>query len=84
METPKGVQRERETAWDLYSPCHILEQVVKAFSKCLGLDSTTERAEDPPESDGEEVTCTTSRAMRRPPRPPLSAGRGGQLNFSSS
>ena len=83
MEGPSEVQRERESALDSYIPCHFLEQVVKTFAKCLGLDSTTERAEDPPEKDG-EVTCTTSRALRRPPKPPLSAGRGGQVNLSSS
>ncbi|KAF1865188.1 hypothetical protein Lal_00004562 [Lupinus albus] len=78
MET----HREREASLDLYSPCdflyspcHFFEQVVKAFSKCLCLD-----AEDSPESG----TRTTSQAMKRPPRPPLSAGRGGQINLISS
>ncbi|KAK7350838.1 hypothetical protein VNO77_09831 [Canavalia gladiata] len=75
MEMPTEVEREREVAWNSYSPCHFIEQVVKAFSKCLSLD--------PASGDG-EVTATTSRALRRPPRPPLSAGRGGQINRSAS
>ncbi|KAJ1429761.1 Elicitor peptide [Sesbania bispinosa] len=86
METPSPttVQRERESAWKSYSACHFVEQAVKAFSKCLGLDPTTEKTEyslDTPA--GAEVTSTTSRAFRRPPRPPLSVGRGAQINRSS-
>ncbi|KAG5035958.1 hypothetical protein AAZX31_04G200600 [Glycine max] len=69
------VQRERVSAWNSYSPCHFMEQVVKAFSNCLGLYTTSTK-------DG-GVTSTTSRAMRRPPKPPLSAGRT-QINLLSS
>ncbi|KAK7317006.1 hypothetical protein RJT34_00878 [Clitoria ternatea] len=70
MESATEVQR----AWNSYAPCHFMEQVLKALSKCFGFGN---------DKDG-EVTPTTSRAMRRPPRPPLSAGRGGQINISSS
>ncbi|KAK7282406.1 hypothetical protein RIF29_11140 [Crotalaria pallida] len=89
MERPKGMQRERGTSSSsssldvyspchfLYSPCHFLEMIVKALSKCLCLDSGSDER-------GGEGTCTTSQAMRRPPRPPLSAGRGGQVNLISS
>nr|KYP69352.1 hypothetical protein KK1_008541 [Cajanus cajan] len=66
------VHGERVSAWKSYSSCHFIEQIVKAFSNCFGL-----------EKDG-GVTTTTSRAMRRPPRPPLSAGRGGQINLFAS
>lgn len=70
------VQRERASSWNSYSPCHLIEIVARAFSKCMGLDPTYEK-------DG-GGTSTTSRAIKRPPRPPLSSGRGDQINRYSS
>ncbi|AES72728.1 hypothetical protein MtrunA17_Chr3g0129151 [Medicago truncatula] len=73
------VQRERDSA------CHFIEQVVKAFSKCLGLDPTAEKIQYRTiENDGEVTSSIISRAFKRPPKPRLSAGRGAQINISSS
>jgi hypothetical protein len=73
------VHRERESA------CHFIEQVMKAFSKCLGLDPTAEKIQYRTiENDGEVTSSIISRAFKRPPKPPLSAGRGAQINISSS
>lgn len=73
------IQRERESA------CHFIEQVMKAFSKCLGLDPTAEKIQYRLDNDGGEITSSIiSRAFKRPPKPRLSAGRGAQINVSSS
>lgn len=66
---PAADKTERESAWNAYSACNFIEQVVKAFSKCFGLDKAR------------EVTPTISQALKRPPRPPLSVG---QINLLSS
>ncbi|KAF7840015.1 elicitor peptide 6-like [Senna tora] len=86
METP---QRERERAFSSYKPCYYIEQVVKAISKCLGLERTEEEEEGGGGASGgkdREITSTstTSRSLKKPSRPPLTEGRGGQVNFSSS
>lgn len=74
------MQIERESA------CHFIEQVMKAFSKCLGLDpSSAENIQyRVVENNGEVTSSIISRAFKRPPKPPLSAGRGPQINLSSS
>jgi hypothetical protein len=55
------VHRERESA------CHFIEQVMKAFSKCLGLDPTAEKIQYRTiENDGEVTTSIISRAFKRP------------------
>ena len=52
METSTEEQRNREEAYHLYSPRYFFEQVIKAFLKCLGHDSshptTEQEAQDPP------------------------------------
>ncbi|XP_062147982.1 uncharacterized protein LOC133856939 [Alnus glutinosa] len=93
MESSTEEQRNREETYNLYSPCYFFEQVIKAFLKCLGQDSTT--TEDPPLHAERETKATedhqfavnatrSSMASRRPPRPPISSGGGGQINQSSS
>lgn len=84
MEMPREVKREREWAFNSYKPCYFIEQVLKALSKCLGLERTEEGASSSSSSSSggrdREVTSTASRGLKKPSRPPLSSGRGGQVN----
>ncbi|KAF5480757.1 hypothetical protein F2P56_001474 [Juglans regia] len=100
METSTDEQRNRseETSGLYYSPCYFFDQVIKSFLKCLGHDSTTEQpqpqSQHPPLHAEREMKFTEEFAvngtkssrgnLRRPPRPPISSGGGGQINQSSS
>ncbi|KAJ7956901.1 elicitor peptide 6-like [Quillaja saponaria] len=63
-------------AYCIYSPCYFLERVAEAIYKCLGLDLTTETEGEI--NRGRKSSRTFS--FRKPPRPPLSHGKGGQIN----
>ncbi|KAI4345184.1 hypothetical protein L6164_012332 [Bauhinia variegata] len=81
MEAPREqLQRGRVPEYNPYRPCYFLEQMVEAISKCLGLEPAAAREENPPAKTADIIT---SRALRRPRRPPLTSGRGGQINRAS-
>ncbi|KAM4117411.1 hypothetical protein ACB094_02G122600 [Castanea mollissima] len=97
METSKEEQINREEAYHFYSPCYFFEPVIKAFLKCLGHDSspstTEQQAQDPPSHAESEMKINeeladkatrSSRALKPPPRPPISSGGGPQINKASS
>ncbi|KAG7987372.1 hypothetical protein I3843_03G131000 [Carya illinoinensis] len=97
MGTSTEEQRNRSQTYGLFcSPCYFFDQVIKSFLKCLGHDSTTEQvpqSQHPPLHAEREMIFTdefavngakSSRGLRRPPKPPISSGGGGQINKSSS
>jgi hypothetical protein len=61
MESSTEEQRNREETYNLYSPCYFFEQVIKAFLKCLGQDSTT--TEDPPLHAERETKATVNLSL---------------------
>lgn len=72
------METERERAFNSYKPCYFIEQFVKAISRCLGMDSATER------EYGEGTRTTISQSLRKPSKPPVTKGPGGQVNVCAS
>ncbi|KAJ0040383.1 hypothetical protein Pint_26876 [Pistacia integerrima] len=96
MEASTEEQKRGEETYNFCSPCHLFNQLVSACFKCFGrLDdeddhSTTLPAHTNSPLLSERAMKTTedefvveSRAVRvkkRPQRPPIGSGGGGQTN----
>ncbi|KAL9459229.1 hypothetical protein AB3S75_002589 [Citrus x aurantiifolia] len=93
MERSAEEERRGEETYYLYSPCYLVEQLIKALYKCLGKDTQQADADTAPASEAETqmkateeeyaMETTMTRALgviKRPPRPPGSSGGGGQIN----
>ncbi|KAJ8765737.1 hypothetical protein K2173_014859 [Erythroxylum novogranatense] len=87
-------RRRREEIYCLDSPCcYFCNKFVQAIMKCLGVEIHDQPASSPSYAREEsfakpneemEVTDASTRSItaagRRPTRPPVSTGSGGQIN----
>lgn len=53
MERSAEEERRGEETYYLYSPCYLVEQLIKALYKCLGKDTQQADADTAPASEAE-------------------------------
>ncbi|OWM65603.1 uncharacterized protein LOC116201102 isoform X1 [Punica granatum] len=71
-----------DTVYELYSPLHYLQQLMKVFLRCLCFifPSRNHDQDQNEEEEHSDWTWRSSGPWRRPTRPPISTGEGGQVN----